>query len=102
LISGTEYIILRSGYAYKYRYIGIGADASGNIASYEGNGTIKNVAGTVTLAESTDTEKFDDLTITGITVVADTVNDALGIQLTGNAATIWWSVFVEWTEIQFA
>jgi hypothetical protein len=103
LINNTYYIVIPQGFAWKYRYLAIGSDASGNVASYEGSGTIKNIAGTVTLVESTDTETHDDFTITGITAVADTVNDALGIQVTGAAATtIWWSVFVEWTEIQFA
>lgn len=101
--SDPSRIVIPTNTIYNFRVLGVGADASGNTATYEIKGTAKNIAGTVTVANVTATEITDDFTITGMSAEADDTNNALIITTTGKAATtINWSAFVEWQEITFA
>jgi cystathionine beta-lyase/cystathionine gamma-synthase len=99
----AEFIVIPTNTIYNFRVLGVGADASGNTATYEIEGTAKNIAGTVSVANVTATEITDEFTITGMSAEANDANKALVITATGKAATaISWSAFVEWQEITFA
>ncbi len=101
-VGSTGKIIIPNNTIYNFRVLGIGADGSGNSATYNITGVAKNIGGTVTVANIVVTELSDDFTITGMSAEADDTNNALVITATGKAATtIKWSAFVEWQEITF-
>jgi len=90
-------------FAFTARISGIKSDGSA-AAHYVRKGTIKNVAGTVTLVGSIETIGTDveDNAATDVAITADDTNDALQINVTGIAAETWrWVAVVEGVEITY-
>jgi hypothetical protein len=97
------YMTLWTNSAATYQGTVTGYDTAGNVVGWVINGTIKNVAGTVTLPVHNETAIGADAGLSGaaITVAADNTNKCLKITVTGvNGHTIDWAAELRQSEIQ--
>lgn len=103
--TATDKLTIPSGKILSFivHVIGIKSDGTA-VAKYIREGTIKNVAGTVSLVGSIITLGTDheDNADTDIAITADDTNDALQINVTGIASETWrWTAVVQGVEIAY-
>jgi hypothetical protein len=96
-------LTVASGKSMRYKFTAL-AMTEGTIASkeWEGQGLIKNVAGTTSLVGSSNISTYGDAAMasTTLTVSADNTNDCLKFEVTGLASTnIRWYIKVDYIRI---
>lgn len=103
LSTGTFMIrmTLGSGAVWSFRALVTAKNAStGNAGAWEIKGVIKNIAGTTTLVGVTKTDLGEDVAAWDANAVADDTNDALVINVKGDAAsTVSWTASVTTSEL---
>lgn len=109
--AGASRITIENNSAYKFNIFVIAVNAgatggtAGDVVSFSGSGTIKNIGGTTTLINAvvmTQDDADASLVTTAVTVTADNVNDSLKIEVTGNTGeTIRWLARVDYERITF-
>ncbi len=93
-------LTIASGRTMTFDILIVGRTAAGESAGYRIVGVIENVSSATTiLLGSTVTVLGEDDTAWDVRIVADTTNDALGVQVQGNGEEIRWVATVQTAEV---
>ena len=97
-----DYLILPDDTVWKGKAMVVAMDSAGNVCEWDCAFMIKNINGTTTLVGTpTITKGSDEITIGGLSIMADNTNNALVFTVSGKAdTTIYWNACIEWAEIR--
>ena len=101
-LSATQYFIVSINTVYRVRVYVTAIDATGEIATFSGAGTLLNNAATVTLVSAlsmTLIESTGAMSAASVAVTADNTNKALNITVTGIASNVKWIARIDYDAV---